>query len=127
MIVCDRCNEHPFQFTFALGGFEHLCGKCFFERAKEHNDSVRKNRRKPIYYMVKVDFEYMADNSGNYTTKITEAGRLRMVEYWNMVRALEQEGITSYELVETNYKLGNKTPYLSPGQWLNERVLLKRA
>lgn len=64
------------------------------------------------YYLVRVDFEYMVDHDGEYTTKKTEAGRVRVSDKDATINVLKELGIMA-TLVPTSYKLG-KNEFLYP-------------
>lgn len=77
------------------------------------------------YYLVQVDWEYMADNEGDYTLLKTKAARLRPEDHEAMEYVLKQEGVRA-DLVPTSYKLG-ENEFLDPRKWQRYYVKMSSA
>lgn len=71
------------------------------------------NRR---YWLVRVDWEYLVGDGGEYTTLKTKAGRLRDKDLTEMKEWLKEVGITSVTFVPTTYK-PQGTEFIVPEIW----------
>lgn len=73
----------------------------------------------PRYYLVQVDWEYMADNQAAYTLLKTKAARLRPPDLCKMKRILGEEGVWA-TFVPTSYKPVG-AHFLDPYEWQANR------